>query len=96
MKNVARLQLVCRILGIIGLLLALVSQSNRFDTAIIENAYLPYLVFVSLVFVCAGLYIKLKYAEEKPNALTHIVTFITLLIALMIGSFLLYNFFMVN
>ena len=96
MRNIASLQPVFRILGVIGLFLALISQSNRFETPIIALKYLPYLVFVSLVFVCTGLYIKLKYAEEKPNTLTYIVTFITLLVALIICYLLLYNFFMVS
>lgn len=96
MINIIKSQVISRTLLIIGLFLALVSQSNRFETPIIALKYLPYLVFVSLVFVCTGLYIKLKYAEEKPNTLTYIVTFITLLVALIIGYLLLYNFFMVS
>ena len=96
MRGIVNFQPVFSFLGYIGLFLALVSQSNRFETPIIGLEYLPYLVFVSLAFVCVGLYIKLKYAEEKPNTLTYIVTFITLLVALIIGYFLLYNFFMVS
>jgi hypothetical protein len=49
-----------------------------------------------LISISLGLYFKIKFAKEEPSVLTYIVTFITLLFALIIASSFLVGFFFSN
>lgn len=89
MKNVVLKQSLLRTIGIIGLLMVLISQSPDLNIPFIPHRSIPYIVIISVFLIAAGLYFKLKYAEEEPSTITYIFTIITLITALLIAVFLL-------
>lgn len=93
MISKANIHLLLRFLGFVCLFLVAISNSPKFESPIIDLKYIPYLIIVSLGLISLGLYFKIKFAEKEPSTITYVVTFMTLLVALTIGSFYLFAFF---
>lgn len=93
MINKTNIHLLLRTIGFFGLFFVLFSNNSRFEKPLFDLKFAPYIIILSLASICFGLYFKIKYAEEGSGILTHIVTFITLFIALLLaGSFLFGSF----
>jgi fumarate reductase subunit C len=96
MINKTNIHSFLRTIGFLGLFLVIFSNSSRFETPLIDVKFNPYIIMMCLISISLGLYFKIKFAKEEPSVLTYIVTFITLLFALIIASSFLVGFFFSN